>query len=75
MLSADILAEGVRGLVPNPFGIAANTDTFYYMLHSSTVLFFFSFSIQIYQLLHKKVNLKSYYKLFIQLPHNNAQTT
>lgn len=24
MLSADILAEGVRGLVPNPFGIAAN---------------------------------------------------
>lgn len=39
MLSADILAEGVRGLVPNPFGIAANTDT-YYMLYSSMVPFF-----------------------------------
>lgn len=30
MLSADIRAEGVSGLVPNPFGIAANTDTSYY---------------------------------------------
>lgn len=37
MLSADILAEGVRGLVPNPFGIAANKHTLLHMCHSSTI--------------------------------------
>lgn len=58
MLSADILAEGVRGLVPNPFGIAANKHTSLYMCHSSTISFLNNSC--------KEVNLRSDCRLFVQ---------
>lgn len=47
MLSADILAEGVRGLVPNPFGIAANKHTLLYVSLHYLIFFFNNFYMEV----------------------------